>query len=281
MHAIFRYPVKSMLGERLTACAVTERGLEGDRVLAAVDVATGRVVSAKHPRKWGQMLTLRARLAAHDPAVAEIVLPGGRTIRSADPGVHEALSEALGRAVRLVGEAPSSPRIERTDPMLDDLSEESELRLGAPSEGGLAAASPPGTLFDHAPVHLVTTATLDALASRAPSSRFDAARFRPNLVLDLPGVSGFAENAWAGWIVRIGDGLVLRVLLPTPRCVVPTLAQRTLPGDAGVLRAVARHNRIEIAGRPGTAACVGAYAEVVRPGVVRETDDVRLEAGPA
>jgi uncharacterized protein YcbX len=55
-----RYPVKSMLGEDLRACEVTGRGLAGDRVLALVHRATGKVASAKNPRLWRDLLRLAA-----------------------------------------------------------------------------------------------------------------------------------------------------------------------------------------------------------------------------
>jgi len=50
--SLWRYPVKSMLGEELTAIDVTERGLLGDRAYALVDSADGKAATAKNPKKW-------------------------------------------------------------------------------------------------------------------------------------------------------------------------------------------------------------------------------------
>jgi len=58
--SLWRYPVKSMMGEELNACEVTERGLCGDRAYGLVDQETGKLASAKHPRKWGRLFDFRA-----------------------------------------------------------------------------------------------------------------------------------------------------------------------------------------------------------------------------
>lgn len=60
--SIWRYPVKSMLGEELDSTYVTERGLTGDRADAVVDQKTGKVASAKNPRKWGRLFDFRSVL---------------------------------------------------------------------------------------------------------------------------------------------------------------------------------------------------------------------------
>ena len=101
---------------------------------------------------------------------------------------------------------------------------------------------------------------LDALGF----SRADAARFRPNLVLDAP------ADPPPGTELRIGD-VVLRVLVPTPRCVVPTLAHGPVPASRAALAALPR---LELPGM-GRAVCFGGYAEVVEPGTLRAGQAVR------
>jgi len=54
--SIWRYPVNSMLREELNSFYVTERGLMGDRAYALIDKETGKVASAKNPRKWEKLL---------------------------------------------------------------------------------------------------------------------------------------------------------------------------------------------------------------------------------
>ncbi|WP_413776344.1 MOSC domain-containing protein [Micromonospora sp. DR5-3] len=88
-----------------------------------------------------------------------------------------------------------------------------------------------------------------------------AARFRPNLVIDA------AHDPEPGQELRLGD-VGLRVIVPTPRCVVPGLGQGQLPADRSLLSALAKHHRVLVPGF-GRAACFGTYAEVLQPGRIR------------
>ena len=129
-------------------------------------------------------------------------------------------------------------------------------------------ALPEGTFFDLGPVHLLTTATLDRLRKLVPEARFEAKRFRPNLVIE-PGedAEGFVEDEWIGRTLAIGDEVRLAVTGPTARCVMTTLAQGDLPKDPSVLRAAVKNNEGN----------VGVYATVVRSGRVRRGDVVVVE----
>jgi uncharacterized protein YcbX len=273
---LVRYPVKSMRGEELSQARLTERGIEGDRRWALIDQESGRVVSAKYPRKWGRMLTLSA--SSNGTGVA-ITFPDGNEVRCGDGAADQALSTFFRRSVHLSRDAPDEVIVERVDPVVNG-----ELVVDRPDRpvttGRLAQGSPPGTFFDYAPLHLVTIATLNRLHDLAPGSRFDVARFRPNLVLDLPGVEPFAENGWCGALLRVGTDVVLRLGLPAPRCAIPTLAQPSLPHDNDVIRTIARHNRIPVDGL-SPSACVGCYADVVQEGVIHTGDPVCLESRSA
>jgi uncharacterized protein YcbX len=172
----------------------------------------------------------------------------------------------------LVSAAPDGAEIERYWPDISGL----DLRDTVTS--GEFAAGAPGTFFDFAPIHLLTTASLRRLRERYPTGRIPASRFRPNLVIDTPfETNGWIENDWVEQTLLIGDDVRLRVISPTPRCVVPTLPQPGVPHDIGVLRAIADHNRPPIPllkGRPQ--ASLGVYALVMRGGVVRPGDEVRV-----
>lgn len=268
---IRRYPVKSLLGEELDAVEVDVAGLAGDRRLALVHRTTGRVASAKNPHRWRALLGLRA--TGGDPDPVRITLPDGRTIAPDADATDEVLSRLLGEPVRLTGTVPAGAVIERSRP--EAVLAEGVATAVPVDEGRLGAAAPPGSFVDFAPVHLVSTATLDRIGAAVPAGMVDPARYRPNLVVATAG-AGFEENDWVARDLHIGDGLVLRVVAPTPRCAVPTLAHGDLPGDPDALRAPARLNRV--VPLPGLAAqpCVGAYAQVVRPGRVRLGDPVRL-----
>jgi uncharacterized protein YcbX len=126
---------------------------------------------------------------------------------------------------------------------------------------------PPGTFFDLAIVHLLTTATIDRLRALYPPGRFEARRFRPNIVVAAgPDQQGFVENDWIGHAVAIGDEVRLQVTGPCPRCVMTTLPQGDLPKDSGILRTAAQHNEVN----------VGVYADVIAGGTVRRGDVVTL-----
>src|SRR5947207_9795673 len=107
--SLWRYPVKSMMGEELNASEVTDRGLLGDRTFALVDSVDGKVVSAKNPRKWPNMFDFRAQLALPN---VNISLPDGRVVNSSDNGIDQILSRAIGHEVTLRGVNGDSTGIE-------------------------------------------------------------------------------------------------------------------------------------------------------------------------
>jgi uncharacterized protein YcbX len=270
LRAVLRYPVKSMLGERLPAARVDAAGVAGDRRLALVHRPTGLVASAKNPRRWRGLLGFTATGAGPE---VHITAPGGSGRPACDPGVHEWLSGLLGHPVDLIGTAPAGASLERAVP--DEVLARGPAAPARVESSRLGTAAPPGTFFDYAALHLVTTATLARIGAAAGGGPADPVRYRPNLVLDT-GTAGFAENDWAGRTLRIGPDLVLRVLLPTPRCAVPTLAHGDLRPDPDALRVPARHNRVEPLPGLGPQPCVGAYATVLSPGSVQCGDPVRL-----
>ncbi len=255
---LFRYPVKSMLGEPVRQSWADERGLAGDRAFALIDTETGKVVSAKNPRLWRDLLTMSATFTGE---TALITTADGTTLRSDDEDIDDQLSKLVGRPVRLTGVAPPGLGFDRARP--DEV-----LRAGIEAVVGMDTGhTKPGTFFDFADVHLITTATLRQVGT-------DVRRFRPNIVIDVPG-DGFMENDWAGQDWQIGSDLVLRMIVPTPRCAVPTLAHGELPSDLGVLRFLAKHNRIAPLDSLGPQPCAGIYAQVLQPGPIAEGDDIR------
>jgi uncharacterized protein YcbX len=244
--ALWRYPLKSMLGERLERLEVEPRGVVGDRGYALWDGALGRVASAKNPRLWSELLAFRARYLseprAGEPLPAlEVEGPFDgpaspvTTLRSDDPALAERLSQRLARAVTLLDQPPSGASLDQYWPEVegrDFQNVTNELVL------------PAGTFFDACPVHAISTATLAELQRLAPGLDFAVERFRPNLLIEPSGGSGFVEERWAGGVLAIGERLRLRVDGGCPRCVITTLAQGELPETLEILRATARHNRV-------------------------------------
>ena len=272
--ALWRYPVKSMRGEMLSEARISERGLEGDRAMALIDRETGKVASAKHPRLWAGLLACQASLQRDHRCVGlpvvRITLPDGQEIVTGRDDVDRWLSDFLGRAVTLSAAPLARAETEREYPQVDGLPVSG---MFFSAEIGLGA--PPGTFFDYAPIHLVTTSTLARLKAVAPENDFDVRRFRPNLVVATDGLEGFVENDWVGQTLAVGDSVRLRVTDPTPRCVVTTLPQPGLSRDVDVLRTVAAHNRPAIPTLGDVKwPSAGVYAIVERGGCVREGDEV-------
>jgi uncharacterized protein YcbX len=264
-----RYPVKSMLGEDLTACDVSLRGLDGDRALALIHRETGKVASAKNPRTWRSLLKLAA---ASGPAV-QVAFPDGTAMASTDPGIDAALSRFLGEPVTLTGTPPPDATLDRADP-------EQVLRDGIRAHvrveaGQLAGAAPAGTFFDFAPLHLLTTSAVDMIAGLSPRGTVELQRYRPNIVIRTT-TPGFPENDWLGRDLRIGRDLTLRVIARTPRCAIPTLEHGALPRDPDALRVPASHNRVSAFEGLSPQPCAGAYAQVIHPGHIQAGDSVLL-----
>ena len=261
--SLWRYPVKSMMGEQLANAYFSERGMLGDRNYALVDTASGKVVSAKNPRKWPSMFKFSAAYLTPPQKGAPISpvridLPDGTSVTSDSPAASKAIGKALDREVRLACESPGKPTLEEYWPDLDSLVHRDEVT---------EEAMPPGTFFDCGPVHVLTTATLAKLTELYPAGKFEPRRFRPNLLVATKQPGGwFAENEWVGKTLAIGAEVLLKITGNTGRCVMTTLAQGELPPDPGILRTAAQHNQT----------FVGVYAEILRAGTMQQGDEIRM-----
>ncbi|MGH7164957.1 MAG: MOSC domain-containing protein [Nitrospiraceae bacterium] len=276
--SLWRYPVKSMMGEQLSAAAVMERGLLGDRAYALIDSSDGKIASAKNPRKWPSLFAFRATFLKPSGSRAQvppvrITLPDGTIVTSEQSDLNQVLSKALNRQVTLAvtergqvagvqspGPASSTAKAEEYWPDMEGLDHRDTVT---------DFALPTGTFFDCATVHLLASATLNRLRDFYPQGRFEVPRFRPNIVVDLAGdEKSFAEQAWIGRTLAIGAEVRLSITGPCGRCVMTTLAQGDLPTDSGILRTAVQRNQ----------GVVGVYAAVVRGGTIRRGDRVRLDA---
>jgi uncharacterized protein len=252
-----RYPVKSMRGETLRRADIDQTGVRGDRRRAVLDRETGLIASVKNPAKWSGMLDMSAAWAGDE---VRMTLPNGSVVGDREPGVDDALSEALERPVTLIRDQPEVACLERVTP-------EGEPAAGDVTLSRIAGA---GSFVDFGAVHIVTTATLDRLGPA------DARRFRPNVVVRMVDDVPFAENAWPGRRIAIGSKAMLRGVVPTPRCVVPTLAHGPhVPADRAIIGNAARQNRVPVFDL-GKLTCVGAYAAVEARGRIAVGDLVRV-----
>ena len=280
--SLWRYPVKSMQGEALDSAQISERGIAGDRAYALIDQATGKIASAKNPRKWPTLLRCSAvflEAPANGPSNGEVppvrvTFPDGAVLASNEPGFDERASKILGRDVVLTHVPVESPVLEEYWPDIDGLAHRETV-----TDEGFSAGTPSSSFFDFSAIHLVTTSTLAALSGAHPDGRFEPCRFRPNLLIS-GAPDGFAENDWVGRQIRVGDELVLDIVIPCARCVMTTLPQRDLPLDSGILATAARRNTVMIAPFGIAMPSVGVYAKVVHGGAVHPGDAVTLVAEP-
>jgi uncharacterized protein len=280
--SLSRFPVKSMLGEHPVAADIGDTGVIGDRAWGLVDTGTGKVASAKHPRVWAALLGLRATYAdGRAEGAISIELPDGTSLSSDDEDVDARLSAAIGRDVHLTAEVPSAAAYDEEWPDVEGLAP-SEFIAGTSSARSVTGRDistlpvgmlAPGTFQDVAPLTLMTTASLRTAQALHPDGDWDDRRFRSTVLIDADG-DGFVEQDWVGRTLRIG-AVELSVTAPTPRCVMVTLAQQDLLGDAEVLRTLARHNRVDVMGG-GLFACLGVYASVARGGRIAVGNPVEL-----
>ena len=218
-------------------------GVVGDRAYGFVDAQTGKRVSAKRARRFGALLNCRARFLSAptedcpSPPI-EVTFADGSSVRDDDAKLTRRVSQLLGREVRLVTTAPDGV--------------------------GFAA---PGVMLDLAGLHVLAGSTLRALAAQYPAGNWDPRRLRPNIL--VAGDEPADDDQWRGCDLHIGAEAVVRIVGPTPRCVMTTLAQPGLPRDLGILRTIAAVN--------GELACAGWYADVVRPGIVSTGDPIGFE----
>lgn len=278
---IWRYPVKSMAGERMQRASVSARGIYGDRGWAIRDEKAGEIRNA---RKLPALLHCTAvylrEPGADDAPPAQITLPDGTTFRSDSTEAGARLSQLLGRSVSIWPLQPASERdfLKRAAPDNPDMMAELREVFGRldseplPDLSTLPAqilefTSPFGTFFDAFPFNVLTTASLSALARSNPAADFDTRRFRPNVVIETNNrIEGLAESEWSGRTLRIGATRI-KVEMPTVRCVIPTLDQPGVKKDPSVLRTIVRD----------AAQNLGAYATIATAGTIDLGDEVALE----
>ena len=227
---IRRFPIKSLLGEQLDGVEVEQRGLIGDRLWAVRDV-DGKIGSGKNTRRFRRMPGL-LNLRGHfaDPVPA-VELPDGQTFAADDPAGHAAVSRSIGRNITIEREAEIQHH-------------------------------------DEGPVSLITTAALRQLTA-VTGEPVDPARFRANLLIDLPG-TGFADDEWLDHDLHVGPNTILRPHALQARCVMIDMAQGGLPEHGQLLKTVAEHHNMTF----------GLWATVVRPGRVAVGNTVTLSRRP-
>ncbi len=275
---IWRFPVKSMAGEKLAEAQVSERGILGDRVYALIDKESGKVGSAKDTKRFANILDCKAKFL-EQPVIGspvppvEITLPDGQSATSDSSEINTMLSRYFGREVTLEQTPPEEfvidsdiVDIENADPA-GDPGTTKEQKLGASlfRELGMEAAAAEGLFFDVFPLTVITQATMAELERLAPRTKADPRRFRMNLIIETD-ETGFVENDWVGKGLDVEGGLAMAITMPDPRCVITTLPQDGLPRDLNVIRQLVASNRLDIGGSKFP--CAGVYAMPLSRGII-------------
>jgi len=299
---IWRYPVKSMAGERLSGCDVGSLGLPGDRGWAIRDEIKSEV-------KTGTRIPLLMQCASEyreEPSNeyiphVNIKFPDGSSVASDDTQINARLSDVLGRQVKLWPRQPASdkdhyrrpgaaariiapfadvPGFRALLPTLTKLpgidatlrsafsriAEEPVPDISKLPKELFEFTSPPGTYFDAFPIHVLTTASLAAMAQSNPAADWDVRRFRPNFfVKTVAGIEGLIESEWTGRTLRIGT-VEVKCEMPAVRCGMTTNAQTGLTKDNSILRTIVKEGKQNL----------GVYASVASGGKVSEGDPVEL-----
>ncbi len=267
---VFRYPVKSMLGERLAEIEIGLKGVIGDRAWALRE-SNGRIISAK---KWANLLAFRACYestpAPDQLAPVRITLPDGRSILAEDHNASEVISSQLARPVKLERARPDEHSRAEIDPatVFGDVGVANVVpaftETTLPDSFGL----PHGTFFDSATIHVLATGTLEHMRSLiGDDAQLDPRRFRPNIVVETdPRLTGFVEDEWLGAMLEVGSAVKIVGLQQALRCVMTTHPQGELVRDLRILRTAAKHHNAKL----------GVFASIGAPGKVRTGDPVWL-----
>ncbi|MCD9624424.1 MOSC domain-containing protein [Rhabdothermincola salaria] len=249
---LWRFPVKSLQGERVDSLSLAAGGIEGDRAWALVDGATGKLLSAKR-----HAALFHGRATTEGDQVV-VVLPTGAEFVAGDPEGSRFASEWLDREVEL----------RHVDPATEVAY---EMTFDPPNDAAemIDIPAPAGSFLDLAALHLVSTATLARARAEDPDLDWDVRRFRPNVVIELdegadPGAA-FTEDTWVGRQVEV-DGATVAVRMATVRCAMPLRGQPGLepqPGMYAVMEALHANH-------------IGVYADTVRPGPIRVGGELAL-----
>ena len=269
---IYRYPVKSMMGETLSEADIGEAGIPGDRGWAVRDEKRGGIRGGK---KIPQLMTLTAQSG---PTAPLITAPDGDSASASTKGINEWLSDKLNHPVTLWPLLPADQldHYRRGAPDTEDFEQELRAVFGrlpeeplpdlAGFEELLEFESPPGTYFDAFPISIMSQQSLASMNQLEGESRFDVRRFRPNLLVDIPDTDHpFPEQAWVGKTLSIGS-VKLKIDMTCPRCSMTTHGFDDLPRDTEVMRKLVHHSDGNL----------GIYASVQTPGKISLEDHIAI-----
>lgn len=204
VQTLWRYPVKSMLGESCNSLVINRRGVVGDR-LFAIRNTKGKFGSGKNTRRFRHIDGLLALQSSYKENVPVVEFSDGQIVRGDEPNIHTVLSQTLEQPVTLAKENRISH-------------------------------------FDDSPIHIITTASLRWLKKALPDSQIDETRFRANLVLDVIGDT-LVEHQWVGKEIQVGE-VKLKVTKLCERCVMTSSQQKKLPPDPQIFQHIIHQSNL-------------------------------------
>lgn len=258
---LFRYPIKSMGGEKLESSIITKKGFLGDRAYALIDTKTNKIVSAKNPKKWKDIFKYHSKYISEpiedNLLDVQITFPDKTIVNSTQKDVDTVLSSTFDGTLKLTSTPPKTVQLEEYYADIEEVS-----KNGIADETILE-----GTFFDLGAIHIITTATLKKCEELYGEGDFNLDRFRPNILIDLDSDEiGFIENDWIGKEIHIGDEVILKVKRSCPRCVMTTLEQDSVKNDVNVLKTIIKNNEGNL----------GIYADVICGGCIKNTDKIKV-----
>lgn len=264
---LWRYPIKSMAGERLTSVSVRPGGVVGDRRWALRNAQTDKIISAKRPRPYGQLLEWSAKTLSDGSVIA--VGPDGGEYAAGSPELDEKLTAAFGEPLLVAEvEVGAEETYDSEWPEIPGTSL-SETEVEFP----IAMMTERESFVDLAALHIVSEESMQYLGA-VSGADVGVERFRPNLLIrsnDGPGAGGFADLEWKDIAATAGDA-GLWIADAAPRCVMTTLAQGRYERAKSILASLAASARKE--SEFGTFACFGTYAEVTAAGTISVGDQL-------
>ena len=255
VESLWRYPVKSMQGEVLPQAFLGFPGIFGDRLYAIRDAAAPKGFPYLTAREQQSLLSYKPRyrhaeemIAPENLAEAEALAPG---ITPAYPSPDTTMVDV---------QTPDGTTFAINDPLLM-----TTVQHGLGPRHELTLCRSDRAMTDCRPISLLSLQTATQLGQEL-GTILDKRRFRANLYLDLGPFTAFAEEAFVGRQLRVGNKAIVAVLERDPRCKVITLDPDSGAADPEVMKLVARAHEGK----------VGVYAAVLVEGAVLPGDDVAL-----
>lgn len=276
--SIWRYPVKSMVGDTIPRGAFSKDGLIGDRLWTLWDESSQELVGGKQFKNIMQLSAtyLNPENITNDPSV-RVFFPDGNSVNSDDPDLNDLISAFVGHPL-LLKQKSSDKKFFLSNTKNSGMKKVRQ-QLGMPADDSMKNiaifplvtslilqkyASYPGVLHDVYPIHFLTQNTLDWLSRNHQKGSFDARRFRPNFFIDTANSLGdYPERNWQEGYLEIGE-VVIKVGVPTIRCSMPAQKQIDLEQDFEVAKA------LQITAKQ----FVGSYGKIIETGSISQGDEV-------